>query len=77
MAILLNEFEISYAMSNEKCAKILSTYQYTTKSTDKHPQGIELRITVTPKSFDSSDEIEIVPHRGANPCSPIKSNVVE
>lgn len=43
----------------------------------RHPQGIELRITVTPKSFDSSDEIEIVPHRGANLCSPIKINVVE
>lgn len=47
---------LEYAMSNEKCAKILSTYQYTTKSTDKHPQGIELTSTMFSRMYGNEVE---------------------
>lgn len=33
---------MSYAMQNETCAKILSTYEYTTEPTAFHPEGMEL-----------------------------------
>ena len=37
MAIILD-----YALDNETCREILSTYKYTTAPTDKNPEGIEL-----------------------------------
>ena len=37
---------MEYAMSNEVCAKVLGTYQYTTASTPQHPEGIHLTSTM-------------------------------
>ncbi len=37
---------IRYALDNELCKKILSTYKYTTSITDKHPEGILLENTI-------------------------------
>ena len=37
---------MEYAMSNEVCAKVLGTYQYTTASTPQHPDGIHLTSTM-------------------------------
>ena len=47
---------MEYAMKNETCAKILSTYQYTTKSTSQHPEGIELTSTMFSRMY--GDEAE-------------------
>lgn len=41
MAIILET-----AYNNPICKKVLSTYQYTTSPTDKHPNGIELSATL-------------------------------
>lgn len=37
---------MEYAMSNEVCAKVLGTYQYTTASTPQHTEGIHLTSTM-------------------------------
>lgn len=42
---------LEYAMQNETCSKILSTYQYTTEVTDKHPEGILLSSTTFSRMF--------------------------
>ena len=42
---------MAYAMSNELCAKILSTYQYTTKATPFHEEGIELTSTTFARMY--------------------------
>jgi D-alanyl-D-alanine carboxypeptidase (penicillin-binding protein 5/6) len=47
---------LEYAMENETCAEILSTYQYTTEATDKHPEGILLTSTMFSRMY--GDEVE-------------------
>lgn len=42
---------LEYAMNNETCAKILSTYQYTTEITEKHPEGILLTSTMFSRMY--------------------------
>ncbi len=42
---------LEYAMNNETCAKILSTYQYTTEVTEKHPEGILLTSTMFSRMY--------------------------
>lgn len=42
---------LQYAMENETCAEILSTYQYTTGVTDKHPEGILLTSTMFSRMY--------------------------
>lgn len=37
---------MEYAMKDEVRAKVLGTYQYTTKATTKHPEGIQLTSTM-------------------------------
>lgn len=37
---------MEYAMKNELCREVLSTYQYTTSKTPQHPQGIKLESTM-------------------------------
>lgn len=37
---------LSYAMEDETCKEILSTYQYTTAATQQHPEGILLTSTL-------------------------------
>lgn len=37
---------MGYAMENETCAQVLSTYQYTTDATQQHPEGILLTSTM-------------------------------
>lgn len=51
MAMILN-----YAMKNATCAKILSTYQYTTTPSVQHPEGILLTSTMFSKMY--GDEAE-------------------
>lgn len=51
MAMILN-----YAMKNATCAKILSTYQYTTTPSEQHPEGILLTSTMFSKMY--GDEAE-------------------
>ena len=46
MAVILE-----YAMKNELCRKILSTYQYTTAATAQHPQGILLESTMFSRMY--------------------------
>lgn len=46
---------LAYAMENETCAKILSTYQYTTEVTSYHPEGILLTSTMFSRMF--GDEV--------------------
>ncbi len=41
MALILN-----YALENELCREVLSTYQYTTRSTTQNPNGIKLSSTL-------------------------------
>ena len=45
-----------YAMANETCAKILSTYQYTTDPTPQHPQGILLTSTMFSRMYGNEVE---------------------
>lgn len=45
-----------YAMKNELCREILSTYQYTTSSTKDHPEGIKLESTMFGRMY--GDEVE-------------------
>lgn len=42
---------MEYAMKNEICAKILSTYQYTTTPTPQHPVGIPLTSTMFSRMY--------------------------
>lgn len=42
---------MKYAMSNETCAKVLGTYQYTTAATPQHPQGIQLTSTMFSRMY--------------------------
>lgn len=37
---------LEYALSNETCAEILGTYQYTTAATPQHPEGLVLSSTL-------------------------------
>lgn len=46
---------LEYAMENETCAEILSTYQYTTEATEKHPEGILLTSTMFGRMY--GDEV--------------------
>jgi len=47
---------MAYAMKNPECAKILSTYQYTTKSTQQHPEGILLTSTMFSRMYGTEVE---------------------
>lgn len=51
MAMIMN-----YAMSNPECAKVLSTYQYTTKTTEQHPEGILLTSTMFSRMYGTEVE---------------------
>lgn len=53
----LTEFAIilEYAMKNDLCRKLLSTYQYTTASTPQNPDGILLTSTMFSRMF--GDEV--------------------
>ncbi len=51
MAVILE-----YAMKNELCRKILSTYQYTTASTPQHPNGILLESTMFSRMYGTEVE---------------------
>lgn len=46
---------MEYAMQNELCREVLSTYQYTTSSTPKHPKGIPLESTMFGRMY--GDEV--------------------
>ena len=47
---------MEYAMSNEECAKVLGTYQYTTEATPQHPQGISLTSTMFSRMYGNEVE---------------------
>lgn len=47
---------LKYAMQNEICAKILSTYQYTTAPTASHPLGILLTSTMFSRMYGTEVE---------------------
>lgn len=47
---------MEYAMQNEDLKTILSTYQYTTSSTDVHPEGILLESTTFEKMYGNEVE---------------------
>ncbi|MBQ8747527.1 MAG: D-alanyl-D-alanine carboxypeptidase [Clostridia bacterium] len=52
---------LDYAMQYEECAKILSTYQYTTTPTEKHPEGILLESTMFSRMYgDEPDGVTII-----------------
>lgn len=57
MAVITN-----YAMNNELCREILSTYQYTTSKTKQHPKGILLESTMFSRMY--GDEVEGVLIKG-------------
>lgn len=42
---------MEYAMSNELCREVLSTYQYTTAATPEHPEGIPLTSTMFSRMY--------------------------
>ncbi len=42
---------MQYAMENELCKKVLSTYTYTTTATAQHPEGIELYSTMFSRMY--------------------------
>lgn len=46
---------LEYAMLDETCAEILSTYQYTTEATVQHPEGILLTSTLFSRMY--GDEV--------------------
>lgn len=51
---------MEYAMRNELCAKVLSTYQYTTQKTEQHPEGIELTSTMFSRMYgDEAEGVKI------------------
>ena len=43
----------------------------------RHPQGVELQITVTPSSFVASKSLVVMPFRGKNDCAPIMIELAE
>lgn len=47
---------MEYAMKDETCAKILSTYQYTTSPTEQHPNGIPLTSTMFSRMYGNEVE---------------------
>lgn len=47
---------MAYAMQNELCAKVLSTYQYTTTQTDKNPDGLALTSTMFSRMYGNEVE---------------------
>lgn len=47
---------MEYAMQNELCREVLSTYQYTTSKTKEHPEGIQLESTMFGRMY--GDEVE-------------------
>lgn len=47
---------MEYAMQNELCREVLSTYQYTTSRTREHPEGIKLESTMFGRMY--GDEVE-------------------
>ena len=52
---------VEYAMSNETCAKILKTYQYTTRKTKEHPEGLTLTSTMYSRMYGNEvDTVEII-----------------
>lgn len=52
---------LDYAMQYEECAKILSTYQYTTTPTEKHPEGVHLESTMFSRMYgDEPDGVTII-----------------
>lgn len=57
MAVILR-----YALQNDTCREILSTYQYTTSITRQHPKGIVLESTLFSRMY--GDEVEGVTIEG-------------
>lgn len=57
MAVILN-----YAIQNDICREVLSTYQYTTSKTKEHPEGIPLESTMFSRMY--GDEVENVTIEG-------------
>lgn len=57
MAVILN-----YALQNDLCREILSTYQYTTAVTRQHPKGITLESTLFGRMY--GDEVQNVTIKG-------------
>lgn len=47
---------MAYAMQNELCAKVLSTYQYTTTSTPQNPDGLLLTSTMFSRMYGNEVE---------------------
>lgn len=47
---------MEYAMTNETCREILSTYQHTTKKTSEHPDGIPLTSTMFSRMYGNEVE---------------------
>jgi D-alanyl-D-alanine carboxypeptidase (penicillin-binding protein 5/6) len=47
---------MAYAMTNETCKKVLSTYQYTTGATQQHPNGIALTSTMFSRMYGTEVE---------------------
>lgn len=47
---------MAYAMEQEKCAKVLSTYEYVTKPNEFHPEGLLLTSTMFSRMY--GDEVE-------------------
>ncbi len=47
---------MDYAMQYADCAKILSTYQYTTTPTEKHPEGVALESTMFSRMYGDEPE---------------------
>ncbi len=43
----------------------------------RHPQGIELKITVTKEAFAETTSVQVVPFRDGNRCAPITIQVVD
>lgn len=55
MAVILD-----YAMRNETCRKILTTYQHTTKKTPQNPKGILLRSTLFSHMYGTEPETAVI-----------------
>lgn len=52
---------LAYAMQQEKCREVLSTYQYTTTPTEAHPEGISLTSTMFSRMYgDEAEGISIL-----------------
>ena len=51
MAVIIRE-----AMKNDLCKKVLSTYEYTTKKTPQHPDGIKLTSTLFSYMYGTEPE---------------------